>query len=69
MAFSKTRFGRYDRMENKMARRKMLRKVKIGRNLETFGTQYNKQKETRKLANLPMRGGSYVGHKDKRNTT
>lgn len=31
--------------------------------------QYNKQKETRKLANLPMRGGSYVGHKDKRNTT
>lgn len=29
----------------------------------------NKQKETRKLANLPMRGGSYVGHKDKRNTT
>lgn len=45
MAFSKTRFGRYDRMENKMARRKMLRKVKIGRNLETFGTQYNKQKE------------------------
>lgn len=45
MAFSKTRLGRYGRMENKMARRKMLRKVKIGRNLETFGAQYNKQKE------------------------
>lgn len=36
---------------------------------ETLSIVVHKQKETRKLANLPMRGGSYVGHKDKRNTT
>lgn len=45
MAFTKTRFGRYTRQEDKMTRRNMLRKVNIGRNLETFGTKYNKQKE------------------------
>jgi len=45
MAFTKTRFGRYMRQEDKMTRRAMLRKLNIGRNLETFGTKYNKQKE------------------------
>lgn len=45
MAFTQTRFGRYSRQEKKMTRRNMLRKVNIGRNLESFGPQYNKQKE------------------------
>jgi hypothetical protein len=45
MAFTKTRFGRYLRQEDKMARRAILRKLNIGRNLETFGSKYNKQKE------------------------
>lgn len=45
MAFTKTRFGRYTRQEDKMTRRSILRKLNIGRNLETFGTKYNKQKE------------------------
>lgn len=45
MAFTKTRFGRYTRQDDKMARRSILRKLNIGRNLETFGTKYNKQKE------------------------
>lgn len=45
MAFTKTRFWRYARQADKMTRRNMLRNVNIGRNLETFGTKYNKQKD------------------------
>ena len=45
MSFSKTRFLRYTRMEDKMLRRDILRKVNIGRNLETFGAKYAKKKQ------------------------
>ncbi|MEI6672264.1 MAG: hypothetical protein WCL02_02650 [bacterium] len=45
MAFTKTRFGRYTRQEDKMTRRSILRNLNIGRNLEVFGIKYNKQKE------------------------
>ena len=44
MAFSKTRFTRYFRMTEKMDRRDILRKVNIGRNVETFRGKYEKQK-------------------------
>lgn len=45
MAFKEARMGRYFRMSGSMNRRELLRKMKMGRNLETFGKNFAKQKE------------------------
>jgi len=45
MAFRKTRFARYNAMDVKMTRRNLLRKMKIGRNIESFWDKFHKQKE------------------------
>ena len=44
MAFKEARMGRYFRMNGNMNRRELLRKMKIGRNLDTFGRNFAKQK-------------------------
>jgi hypothetical protein len=45
MAFKKTRFARYDRMDMNMTRRNLLRKAGAGRNLEKFWERFHKKKE------------------------
>jgi len=45
MAFKKTRFARYDRMDMNMTRRDLLRKAGAGRNLEKFWERFHTKKD------------------------
>jgi len=45
MAFKKTRFARYNRMDMNMTRRNLLRKAGAGRNLEKFWERFHKKKD------------------------